>query len=98
MTPKTLDDFGLHKYITNEKFLFRVDGSMHDHPAAGWIAQTDFKALVLSHGYYEHPNVPCLFLHRTRPTVFTLIVDDIVIKVLSEDNLQHLITTIQNKW
>ena len=98
MYSNTLDEFHLHKYITNEKILFRVDGSMYGHPAAGRIAQTDFKALVSSHGYYEHPNVPCLFLHRTRTTVFTLIVDDIGIKVFSEDDLQHLINTIRNKW
>ena len=98
MSPKTLDDFHLHKYVTNKTILFWVDGSMYDQPAAGRIAQTDFKALVSSHGYYEHPDVPCLLLHRTRPTVFTLIVDDIGIKAFSEDDLQHLINTIRNKW
>ena len=71
---------------------------MYSHAFAGRITQTDFKALVSYHGYYEHPNVPYLFLHCTRPTVFTLIVDDIGIEVFSDDDLQHLITTIRNKW
>ena len=92
-------DFDLHKkYITSEKILFRVDGSVYGHPAAGRIAQTDFKALVSSHDYYEHPNALCLFLHSTRPIVFTLIADDIGIKVFNEEDLQHLITTIRSKW
>ena len=96
--PKTLDEFDLNKYITNKKILFRVDGPMYGHPAAGRVAQTDFKALVSYHGYYKHPNVPCLFLHLTRPTMLTLIVDDISIKEFSENDLQHLINTIRNKW
>ena len=98
MMANTLDAFGLHTYISNDKILFEVNGSMYGHPAAGRIAQTDFKALVKSNDYYEHPDVPCLFLHRTRPTSFTLIVDDLGIKIFSENDLQHLIDTIKTKW
>ena len=98
MTATTIADFSLHPYVSENKILFEVNGSMYGHPAAGRIAQTEFKALVKAHDYYEHPDVPCLFLHRTRPTSFTLIVDDLGIKIFSENDLQHLIDTIKTKW
>ena len=98
MTATTLADFSLNPYVSEGKILFEVNGSMYGHPAAGRIAQTDFKELVKAHDYYEHPDVPCLFLHRTRPTSFTLIVDDLGIKIFSEADLQHLIDTIKTKW
>ena len=98
MTAKTMNEFNLYQYVSDGKILFRVDGSMYGHPAAGRIAQTAFKALVKAHGYHEHPDVPCLFTHSTRPTSFTLIVDDLGIKIFSENDLQHLIDTIKVKW
>ena len=93
-----IDQCGLRPYIHNNKILFEVNGSMYGHPAAGRIAQHEFITLMNKHGYYEDPNVPCLFKHITRPTTFTLVVDDLGIKILNETDLQHLIATIQEKW
>jgi len=53
---------------TTNKILFEVNGSMYGHPAAGRIVQHEFITLMIKHGYYEDPNVPCLFKHITRPT------------------------------
>ena len=40
MTAKTMNEFNLYQYVSDGKILFRVDGSMYGHPAAGRIAQT----------------------------------------------------------
>ena len=95
---EVIDRLGLRPYVNNNKILFEVNGSMYGHPAAGRIAQHEFITLMNKHGYYEDPNVPCLFKHITRPTTFTLVVDDLGIKILNETDLQHLIATIQEKW
>ena len=71
---------------------------MYGHPAAGLISNKRLVGLFATAGYTEHPLVPCLFTHATRSTTFVLIVDDLGIKVSSEDDLQHLIDAITPGW
>ena len=42
--------------------------------------------------------MPGLWRHKTRPTVFTLIVDDFGIKFLSENDLDHLIGVLRKYY
>ena len=65
---------------------------------AGLLA---FKHLVTNlkpHGYEPMPFTPGLWRHITRPTTFTLCVDDFGVKYFSTDDANHLITAIQTNY
>ena len=50
------------------------------------------------HGYYPVRESPELWKHTTRPTVFTLCVDDFGIKYCHKDDADHIIDTIQKYY
>ena len=50
------------------------------------------------HGYYPVRESPGLWKHTTRPTVFTLCVDDFGIKYCHKDDADHLLDTIRKYY
>ena len=60
-----------------------------------------FKQLVKNmkpHGYEPMPYTPGLWRHVSRPTTFTLCVDDFGIKYFTKDDANHLLKAIQSNY
>jgi hypothetical protein len=93
-----IDKYNLMQFEHRGFFYFRVMKAMYGHPAAGRLANELLVSTLNAGGYTEDPYTPCLFHHSSRPTKFTLVVDDLGVKVHSEDDLQHLISTISKVW
>jgi hypothetical protein len=68
---------------------------MYGLPQAGIIAQELLKERLSKHGYHQSKIIPRLWTHKTRPTAFTLIVDDFAIKIMSENNAYHIINALK---
>jgi hypothetical protein len=68
---------------------------MYGLPQAGIIANQLLRKRLKPHGYYEVTNTPGLWKHQTRPTTFTLVVDDFGIKFVGDEHAKHLIDTLQ---
>ena len=98
ISPEIIDRYNLHKFIDKGFIYFVVDKCMYGHPAAGLISNKRLVGLLATAGYTEDSLVPCLFTHATRGTKFVLIVDDLGIKVRSEEDLQHLADAIRPGW
>jgi hypothetical protein len=91
-------EFDLSQF-ENEGFLyFKVMKAMYGHPAAGHLANQLLVSTLKSGGYYEDAYTPCLFHHDSRPTKFALVVDDLGVKIHSDDDLQHLVDCIGTVW
>jgi hypothetical protein len=45
-------------------------------------------------GYYPARHTTRLWLHKTRPIAFSLIVDDFTVKYVRKDNAEHLRNTL----
>ena len=88
----------LSQLIHNDAILFEIKKCMYGLPQAGLLSQRRLVAHLESHGYRQHPNVPCLFKHDTRGTTFTLVVDDFGIKYKSKDDDLHLINALENVY
>jgi hypothetical protein len=48
------------------------------------------KRLLAPFGYYPAHHTPGLWLHKTRPTAFSIIVDDFTVKYVGKKNAEHL--------
>jgi hypothetical protein len=45
-------------------------------------------------GYYPARHTPGIWLHKTRPIAFSLIVDDFAVKYVGKENAEHLINAL----
>ncbi len=50
------------------------------------------------HGYTQSKTMPGLWLHKTRPIQFSLVVDDFGLKYIGKENALHLLNTIQKYY
>jgi hypothetical protein len=62
------------------------------------LANTLLRQHLLPHGYFDCPNTPGLWKHKTRLIAFTLAVDDFVVKYIGKEHVDHLIACIQEKY
>lgn len=89
-------DLFLHKRATfGDGVLVRCDKTIYGLPQAGLIAQKRLNKLLAEHGYHTFENTPGLYHHETRPTFFTLVVDDFLMACKSDDDRDHLLDVLR---
>jgi len=90
-----LDSF-LHMRPTfGHGVLVRCDKTIYGLPQAGLIAQKRLNKLLAEHGYHTCENTPGLYHHETRPTFFTLVVDDFLMACKSDEDRDHLLDVLR---
>ena len=65
---------------------------------AGRLANKQLEKVLATGGYYLSKYTPGLYLHKTRPISFTLVVDDFGIKYVNKSDALHLEKTISNSY
>ena len=68
--------YNLHEKIKNGYIYMRIERGMYGLPQAGILANKHLCKNLEPHGYYEATHTPGLWLHKTLPIKFTLVVDD----------------------
>jgi hypothetical protein len=97
--PQTIiDEYKLQNLFHNDHVMVEVIGGMYGLKQAGLLAQKELKDHLAQNGYYECKNTSCLFRHHTKDIAFVLVVDDFGIKYTNENDMRHLVKTLQNKY
>ena len=65
-------------------------------PQAGILANKRLRRKLAPFGYYENTNTPGLWSHKSRPIAFILVVDDFGVKYATQDDINHLITSLKS--
>jgi hypothetical protein len=63
---------------------------MYGLKQAGLLANQLLQTHLAPFGYYPARHTPGLWLHKTRPISFTLVVDDFTVKYVGKQNAEHL--------
>jgi hypothetical protein len=63
---------------------------MYGLKQAGLLANQLLQTRLAPFGYYPARYIPGLWLHKTRPISFTLIVDDFTVKYVGKQHAEHL--------
>jgi hypothetical protein len=63
---------------------------MYGLKQAGLLANQLLQTLLAPYGYYPARHTPGLWLHKTRPISFTLVVDDFTVKYVGKQHAEHL--------
>ena len=91
--------YRLEEKATADAFVyFRVDKGMYGLPQAGSLGHDLLEERLNNEGYFKSPIVPALWKHQTRPTQFVLIVDDFGVKYFTEEDLNHLIKSLEKHY
>jgi hypothetical protein len=93
-----IKQYNLKQTATNEKAYFKVMMTMYGHPVSGYLSNKHLFKTIEPEGYYEDAMVPCMLKHKTRSTIGAIVVDDIGLKVRSNDDVLHLVNAIEKVW
>ena len=72
--------------------------AMYGLKQAGFIANKQLNEVLGKAVYYASKHTPGLFLHKTRPINFTLVVDDFGIKYTNKNDALHLVNTLRANY
>lgn len=97
-TAKMIAHYQLENLNHNGHVLMQLHTSIYGLPLAGILSQQRLIRHLASHGYTECPNTSCLFHHATRPTYFTLIVDDFAVIYDTKEDANHLLSTLSQLY
>ena len=75
-----------------------IIGAIYGLSQSGFLAHQDLIQNLRPFGYFPFSRVPYLWHHETRPTKFTLVVDDFGIKSTSKADTQHPIDAIASTY
>ena len=93
--PEFAEAYGLYEKVQNGYVYIRIIKGMYGLPQAGVLANDLLKKRLEKHGYVELPHTPGLFMHKTRPIWFTLVVDDFGVKYVGEEHAKHLMSVLR---
>ena len=91
--------YGLYDKVSPDNYVYcEVRKGMYGLKQAARLAFDRLVKKLAPHGYKPDRYAPGFWTHNTRPTVFTLCVDDFGIKYCSRDDADHLIKAIQSAY
>ena len=90
--------YELMKHVLNGFIYLKMRCAVWGLPQAGILANKLLRRRLLPHGYYECNNTPGLWKHETRPIFFTLVVNDIGVKYVGKELVDHLIRCIKQQY
>jgi hypothetical protein len=93
-----IEAYDLKPKIYKGYLYMEIRKGMYGLPQAGILANQLLRQRLKPHGYFEVTNTPGLWKHVTRPTTFTLVVDDFGIKYVGDEHAHHLIDTLSKYY
>jgi hypothetical protein len=89
-------EYKSQELVTEDGYVYCViTKGMYGLPQAGIIAQELLSDRLAEYGYHQSKIIPGLWTHETQRTTFTLVVDDFAIKIMSEQDTEHLIKALK---
>jgi hypothetical protein len=93
-----IDQYNLRQHVKNGFIYIEIRKAIYGLPQAGILANKLLRQRLRPHGYYEVPHTPGLWKHVSKPTQFTLTVDDFGVKYVGKQNAQHLIDALRTHY
>jgi hypothetical protein len=99
VVPDTImQEYDLTKLIVIGFLYVEIRKGMYGLPQSGRIANDRLTKFLAPHGYTPVPITPGLWKHTDRPTTFTLVVDDFGVKYTTQDDADHLMSTLKQLY
>jgi hypothetical protein len=86
-----IQKYNLNALAVDGWFYIETRKGMYGLNQAGLLANQLLQTRLAPFGYYPSRRTPGLWLHKTRPISFTLVVDDFAVKYAGKHNVEHLL-------
>ncbi|KAG7342946.1 reverse transcriptase RNA-dependent DNA polymerase [Nitzschia inconspicua] len=90
--------YNLADLLDGDYIYVEIRRGMYGLPQAGRIANDYLRTFLEPAGYHPTPNTPGLWRHKTRPIIFSLVVDDFGVKYVNQDDVDHLLGTLRQRY
>jgi hypothetical protein len=85
-----IQKYNLNALAVNSWVYIEIRKGMYGLKQAGLLANQLLQTRLAPFGYYPARHTPGLWLHKTRPISFTLVVDDFTAKYVGKQHAEHL--------
>jgi hypothetical protein len=85
-----LQKYNLNALAVDGWVYIEIRKGMYGLKQAGLLANQLLQTRLTTFGYYLARHTPGLWLHKTRPISFTLVVDDFAVKYVGKQHAEHL--------
>jgi hypothetical protein len=96
--PWIIGQYNLLHHVHNGYIYLEMRCAVWGLLQAGILANKLLRKRIAPHGYYECKQTPGLWKHTSRPILFTLVVDDSGVKYTRQEDIDHLIGCIKEKY
>ena len=94
-----INKYSLHDLVDKYGWVYlHIVKGMYGLNQAGIIANMELTKNLDKFGYYPVQHTPDLWRHKTRATIFTLVVNDFAIKYATHQNADHLLQALCAKY
>ena len=90
--------YNLDQLATDGFVYMRIEKTIYGLKQAGILSQNRLVEHLAKHEYIQCQYTPCLFIHNTNGTAFTLVVDDFLIKYKDQATGDHLIKVLEELY
>jgi hypothetical protein len=85
-----IQNYNLNALVVDGWVLIDIRKGMYGLKQSGLLANQILQTCLAPFGYYPDQHTPGLWLHKTRPISFTLIVDDLAVKYVGKQHAENL--------
>jgi hypothetical protein len=85
-----IEKYDLKRLAVNGWVYMEIRKGMYGLKQAGLLANQLLQKRLKPFGYYPARHTPGLWLHNTKPTAFSLVVDDFAVKYITKSDANHL--------
>jgi len=94
-----IDEYNLNDIVADDGYVYiEIQRAMYGLAQSGALSHKQLETVIGKEGYYPSRFTPGLYLHKTRPISFTLVVDDFGVKYINKDDALHLEKTLQDAY
>jgi hypothetical protein len=99
MPKEVIKEYNLHEYVTPDGWVYiKVIWGMYGLPQAESLGHDLLEGRLNKEGYFQSQTVPRFWKHTTKPIQFVLVVDNFGIKYLKQEDLDHLVRSLEKHY
>jgi hypothetical protein len=85
-----IQKYNLNALTVDGWVYIEIRKGMYSFKKAGFLANQLLQTRLAPFGYYPARHTPGIWLHKTQPISFTLVVDDFAVKYVGKQHAEHL--------
>jgi hypothetical protein len=93
-----MEQYNLAPLIHNGHVMVEIRKGMYGLPQAGLIAYERLVKHLATYGYCPARHTDGLWTHKTRPILFSLVVDDFGVKTVGKEHADHLLAALRDLY